>query len=422
MTDIGSKHSTTKRINLPLYNLRGVSILFVLAFHSLLAYVAFLPKGPYILDRAPYLWRAFPIVDKARWFGFDLFCAWLNIYLMTFFFFLSGFFVWSSLRRKGRYRFLLDRFIRLAVPFALAVGVLMPLANYPTYLQTASTPDFAVYWHEWLSLPFWPCGPMWFIWLLLAFDILVVAVDIIVPKWDQWLIRLSSTAQTKPIRYLAGFILASALAYVPMALAFTPSKWISFGPLSFEPSHLLHYIVYFFAGIGIGAYGIDRGLFAPDGWLLRNCTLLVLAAVSLWLLWMGANAPMALHPGLSSPVLEIVASFVFVLACASNCLALLAVGFKYARRPLPVLDGLSENAYNIYLVHYPFVIWLQFLLLTVSLPAVVKGPIVFAGTLLLSWWAVVGLRHAAGMILPMRSPTASRSFEGDPSHSDRRAF
>jgi hypothetical protein len=41
-------------------------------------------------------------------------------------------------------------------------------ALYPAYLQTDSEPSFAAYLRHWLALPFWPCGPMWFLWLLLV--------------------------------------------------------------------------------------------------------------------------------------------------------------------------------------------------------------------------------------------------------------
>jgi hypothetical protein len=44
-----------------------------------------------------------------------------------------------------------------------------------------------------------------------------------------------------------------------------------------------------------------------------------------------------------------------------------------------------------YLVHYLFVVWLQFALLGLELPAVVKAAIVFAGTLALSWSATAAL-------------------------------
>src|SRR5215469_16661452 len=77
------------RVDLPSSNLRAVVILIVVAFHSALPYLASQPPQPYAFDAAPYRWVAFPIVDHERWFGFDLFCAWQDVSLMSLMFFLA---------------------------------------------------------------------------------------------------------------------------------------------------------------------------------------------------------------------------------------------------------------------------------------------------------------------------------------------
>src|SRR5947199_4274417 len=118
------------RSSLALDNLRAFVILLVLSFHSVLAYLQFLPAEPFAFDSPPYMWRAFPIVDSQRWFGFDLYCAWQDVFLMSLFFFLSGLFVWPSLCRKGVGAFLHGRILRLGLPFALVVGLLMPPTLY----------------------------------------------------------------------------------------------------------------------------------------------------------------------------------------------------------------------------------------------------------------------------------------------------
>src|SRR5204863_8676812 len=121
------------RSSLALSNLRGFVILIVVAFHSFLAYLGSQPATQPAFDSPPYSWRAIPILDSARWFGFDLFCASQYVYLMHLMIFLSGLFVWSSLRRRGAKGFLSGRFLRLGVPFVLGVFVLMPVVHYPVY-------------------------------------------------------------------------------------------------------------------------------------------------------------------------------------------------------------------------------------------------------------------------------------------------
>jgi glucan biosynthesis protein C len=381
------------RSSLALDNLRAFVILLVLSFHSVLAYLQFLPAAPFPFDSPPYLWRAFPVVDSHRWFGFDLYCAWQDVFLMSLFFFLSGLFVWPSLCRRGPAKFLHGRILRLGLPFVLVVAILMPPTLYPTYLQTASSPGVGAYWRHWLALPFWPCGPMWFLWLLLVGDFTAAALHRFAPGLGNLLIRLSSAAEAHPARYFAGFVLASALAYVPLALAFTPSAWFQQGPFAFQLSRPLHYALYFLAGLGVGAGGVERGLLAADGPLVRRWPVWVSAAVGSLLTWMGLTGLTMAEGAASSLGLEILADLSFVFACFASCFAVLAVALRFISRRLPSLAGLRDSAYGMYLVHYLFVVWLQFALLGMALPAVIKGAVVFGGTLFLSWGTVAALRR-----------------------------
>ena len=397
------------RASLALDNMRAFVILLVVSFHSVLAYLGFLPASPFSFNSPPYLWRAVPIVDTARWFGFDLFCAWQDVFLMSLFFFLSGLFVWRSLERKGPRVFLHDRIIRLGLPFAFVAAVLMPLANYPTYLQTAADPSFAAFWRHWLALPFWPCGPMWFLWLLLVADFAAVAIHQFAPRWGAALIRASSSAGTRPMRYFAGLAVASTIAYLPLALAFTPSAWAAFGPFAFQLSRPLHYAVYFFAGVGLGACGIEDGLFARAGALVRFWIFWPIAALGSLLLWMALTALTMTGPGSPSSWLQLVANLSFIFACFSSCFAMLALVLRFSGKRLPVLDFLKRDAYGIYLVHYVFVVWLQYALVAAALVAVVKGAIVFGGTLLLSWGSVAAVRRipAAAQVIGAGRPWRS---------------
>ena len=238
------------RTSIALDNLRAYVILLVLAFHSSLAYLAFLPAQPFAFNSPPFEWRAFPIIDIHRSTALELFCAWQDVFLMTLFFFLSGLFVWPSLKRKGIPAFVADRIKRLGIPFALVVALLMPVALYPVYVQTATEPEIAAYVGHFLALPWWPCGPMWFLWLLLSADLIAAGLHKISPDWGERLARFSSLAGTRPVRYFAWLLAASALAYVPLALVFTPEAWAQFGPFAFELSCPVHYAVYFLSAPG----------------------------------------------------------------------------------------------------------------------------------------------------------------------------
>jgi hypothetical protein len=279
------------------------------------------------------------------------------------------------------------------LPFAFVVLCLMPATLYPTYLQTADNPSFSAYIRHWLQLPFWPCGPMWFLWLLLVADFAAAVLHQFAPRLGTLLLRIAPAAAARPGACFFGFIFASALAYVPLAIVFGPSAWLDQGPFAVQLSRPLHYAVYFFAGVALGAGGIEQGLLGADGPLVRRWRRWLLGAVVSFVLWMALTGlTMAPAPPL---FLRILADLSFVLACATSCGCVLACVLRFAARRLPRLASLRDCAYGMYLVHYLFVVWLQFALLGAALPGIVKGVVVFAGTLVLSWGAIAALRRAS---------------------------
>jgi hypothetical protein len=378
--------------SLALTNLRALVILTVLAFHSVLAYLGSLGPAAFPFDNPPYQWRAFPIVDSHRWFGFDIFCAWQDVYLMALMFFLSALFTWPSLARKRDWKFLSDRFQRLGVPFVFALIVVMPLALYPVYRVTAVDPSLAAYGRHFLALPFWPNGPMWFLWQLLALTVLAAGLHRFAPHWVELLGRWSSSAGARPGRYFIGLAIAAVLAYVPLALAFNPWDWSEHGPFALQLSRPLLYAVFYIAGLGIGAHGFERGLLAPDGMLARRWAVWLAVALASFVLWMGLTA-LAMTEGASAPlVLHVAVDIDYAVACAGGCFFVMAGCLRFGAVRSRILSSLAENAFGMYLVHYLFVVWLQYALLGVAMFAVAKGATVFGATLLLAWATTAAMR------------------------------
>ncbi len=371
-----------------LSNLRAYAIVMVVAFHSFIAYLASQPISPPPFER-PLEWATNPIVDAERWLGFDLFCAFQYVYLMHLMFFLSGLFVWGSIARKGGRTFLYDRFLRLGVPFVLGSFVLMPVAYYSVYRTTAVDPSWSAYWSQWLALPFWPVGPMWFLWFLLALNVVVAILYWVAPRTGELLGRLAGAAGDHPGRFFVGLLIISAATYVPMSAVFDPWQWIQIGIFGFQPSFAPQYIIYFFAGLAVGAHGIERGLLASDGMLAQRWPLWLAAAPAAFLLWLGPTA--LIVQGTAVPGLQFAADLGFVLSAATACFGLAAFFLRFATVRDRLLDSLSEHAYAIYFFHYPFVLWLQYLLLGTALFAIAKAAIAFGATLILSWAAAAAM-------------------------------
>ena len=386
-----SSSRTASPTSLALDNLRGIVILIVLGFHSALAYVSWIAAPKVGFDSAPYAWRAFPIVDSHRFFGFDLVCAWQDVYLMALMFFLSGLFVWPSLTRKKACGFARDRMLRLGIPYLFGVAVVIPLAIYPAYRVGAADPSLSGYWRALLALPFWPNGPLWFLWQLLALNLLAAFVHWLWPDALRILGRRSAAGATRVGRYFVVLIAVSALAYVPLALAYTPWNWSNSGFFAVQFCRPLNYAVYFFAGIGVGVEGIEGSLVAAGGMLARQWARWLGAALVALALWMGLTG-LTLN-GRAPLGVALASDLAYVLACGSGCFFLIATTLHFAPRRSPILGRLGADAYGLYLFHYAFVVWLQFLLLALPLFAVFKAAIVFGLALVFTWIAVTSMQR-----------------------------
>jgi surface polysaccharide O-acyltransferase-like enzyme len=83
----------------------------------------------------------------------------------------------------------------------------------------------------------------------------------------------------------------------------------------------------------------------------------------------------------------------FASYSAAMAFTVSALFVRFSASRWGLLDALQPSAYGIYLVHYVFILWLQYVLFDLSLPAFAKFAIVFTGTLSLSWAVTVMLRR-----------------------------
>jgi hypothetical protein len=376
-----SRVADDSRATVALANLRGMFVLVLLAFHGSIAYVAFATPPVGAFASPPFAWRAFPIVDTHRFLAFDIFCAWQDVYLMGLMFFVSGLFVAPSLARKGSVRFLRYRLSRLGGGFLVGVLIVIPIALYPAYRVTATTPSLAEYARDYLSLPFLPNGQVWFLWLLFAFTLVVAALHRAFPEAISRLGHLAARSGAAPSRGFLILALAAAVAYVPLALAFSPWSWNDHGLFSFQLSRPLLYGVFYIAGLAVGAHGRERGLLDPAGALGQRWRAwggLAAATLFVWMGLTGWSRSYAQDPPLA---LALVSDVSYALAATASLYFMLSLCMRFGAARVSWLDGLSRNAMTIYVLHYAPLVWLQFALMNVDMPSFVKVAIVFAGTL-----------------------------------------
>src|SRR3569623_1104190 len=183
--------------------------------------------------------------DAQTWLGFDGIVLANDSFFMAGFFFLSGLFVWPSLRRKTTSQVQGDRALRLALPFAVAALLLMPLAYYALELRRPDHLSLGAFWWKTVTVGPWPSGPVWFVWVLLMFDVLAATIYRIAPDSLAPINRLSLSGYSRPVAFFVAIAVVTTLAYVPMRLHYGVSKWFEFGPLSVQASRLLLYAACF---------------------------------------------------------------------------------------------------------------------------------------------------------------------------------
>ncbi|WP_298731919.1 acyltransferase [uncultured Chitinophaga sp.] len=354
-------------------HLRSAITVLVVAHHSSLAYTTFAS-----FNKQAYILSTHPIVDKERWIGLDIFENFNDVFFMSLMFFISGMFVLPSLTRKGVTAFIRDRFYRLFLPFAAGVTLLMMLAYYPAYYIAHGSHSIKGYVIDYFTTEAWPVGPPWFIWVLFLYNIIFA---LLFP-----LLKNKTIGSFRPGVLVSGLVVITWILYVPMAMWVGPYTWTGIGPFDFQKSRILLYFAYFLLGALAGNKRYGDGIFSGK-------------FIALWPLWIAACLLMyILLTVISAPLRQLVAQekissmtgwlvyyTVYVLSCSLSCIALVTSFKALVQAPKSWWTFLSANAYSIYLLHYIFVVWCQYALLSISAPAFIKFIITFIVALSGSW-------------------------------------
>ncbi|MCG8457784.1 MAG: acyltransferase [Holophagales bacterium] len=346
--------------------LRSFVIVLVVFHHAALAYTSFST-----FDETRYVDSTAPVVDASRWTFLDPFVTFNDTFFMSLLFLVSGLFTISSLEHKGSKSFFLARLKRLGIPFAVASLSIVPLAYWPSRLLADSGPQ-TPYWITFFGSDGWPSGPLWFLWVLLAFNGLVALADRIAPT-------LLAELRRQPTGLVV--ILVTIASYLPSSLLVSRYSWTSLGgPFDVQASRIVLYFAYFLLGTALGTSRQWR----RGGWPRHWGAWLIVGVLSFFVyVWLLMNDTIPL-PTLAS---EAILSVAFASSCAGTCLGFLGAFRRLVRGSHAIFDSLSANAYGIYIIHYVFITWIQLVLLSAPWPAWIKFSVTFAGGLTLSWGA-----------------------------------
>jgi len=370
--------------------LRSFITVLVVAHHSSLAYTTFAS-----FDKVAYIRSTHPIVDNQRWIGMDIFENFNDVFFMSLMFLIAGLFVVKSVERKGLTAFILDRFYRLFIPFVIGGTLLNLLAHYPAYLVAHGDGNHYAYVKDFFFVEQWPVGPPWFIWVLFVFNVVFAFIYQFKKSHFVKSTSASVTRTYKPAIIVLVWFLFTFTLYVPFAFWLGPGKWIGFGPFDFQVTRVAWYFGYFLLGAWLGTNHFNEGIFGTSSPLVRR-----------WPRWLfmcaGAYTLLTLVPPfLTASVKQgtlpefigyLIYFSIYVLSCTFSCLAFLTTFRALIKNPNSVWHSLSQHAYLIYLLHYPFVIWMQYWLFGAPLSTFAKFFFTSLISMIGSWILAIQLR------------------------------
>jgi Acyltransferase family len=371
----------TKTRNAALDRTRTFLTLVVLLHHSVIPYTYF------------------GHTDPKYFIGFDLIVLATDSFFMAMFFFLSGLFVWTGLARKGPLDYLRDRLIRLGLPFVICAFTLIPLAYYAIALRETPGENFLDFWRKTVIVGPWPSGPLWFLWVLFAFDLIASLLYSLSPRLLDPINRLSLRGYERPAVFFAVLLAVTVLFYIPGRVHFGGASWFEFGPFSVQHGRVLLYATYFFFGAGLGAANFDRGVLSSDGQLAKSgWGWAFIALVPYCLMWVMIYIKREIlgNPPHLPDWYEATYGLFFASFSVAIMFVILAYFLRFKQSGWSILDPMQPDAFGMFLVHYPIVLWLQYWLFDFNIPAIAKALIAFVLTVILSWAATRALRKIPG--------------------------
>ena len=305
-----------------------------------------------------------------------LFTSLNQFYFMGLFFLIAGYFVPGAVDRKGGWRFLKDRLVRLGIPLILFALLVSPFLIFVSGVYegwwSGSLKEFLMGY--WQTIGF-QSGPLWFVETLLVFSAVYVSGRAILNRLMHRPEKQGSLPVHKPLT--SGRIWAAILVLAPVSIAvriFSPidTTWHNL-QLAFFPQ----YILLFSAGI----------LAYRQGWLteisdrVRKAwsTVAIAAMISLPVIMVTIvlTSPAGPEAGLDQAkggltVLSMLTAAWEAVYCVSMPILLLTIFRRRFDRQSRLSQFLSRNAYAVYIIHAPVIVFTALMFRSLSLDPLLK--------------------------------------------------
>jgi glucans biosynthesis protein C len=310
--------------------------------------------------------------DWTRWaFAGSVVTAANQLYFMGLFFLIAGYFTPAAYDRKGPWRFLVDRVVRLGLPLALAYVLASPYLELMKSRSLGEATDG--YWHE-LAWRFrageLSPGPLWFVEALLAFSVLYAA--------GRAIMRSPGPRAPRDVGHGELLLLAAAIAASSIAIRIRY-------PSGTEVAHLQ-----------LAWFGQYTVLFAAGVWAARRDVLARLRPrlVAVWgpaavVAFVGLGVLAEASGGLPKalPLLAgglrwqaAVAAVLESIYCVGAIVTLL-VAFRDHVPATRLTSALASDAYAVYILHAPVLVAITFAMRPWAAPPPLKALVAIVMTL-----------------------------------------
>lgn len=180
-------------------NVKVVLIAAIIVIHALLGYASFVEPWTYTEYRETTLATATQVV-------LFVLAAPFGMFLIALLFLVAGLLSPPSVERKGTRRFVVDRLLRLGVPFALYVFAVQPLLTYG--LQRVLDVPVGSFWQEYGAEGRVDTGPLWFVGVLLVYSLAFAA-------WHAWRSRRPTSGHRSRREVSPGLLALVAAVVAP---------------------------------------------------------------------------------------------------------------------------------------------------------------------------------------------------------------
>jgi glucans biosynthesis protein C len=296
----------------------------------------------------------------------QMFVSGCQAFFMGFFFLISGYLTPGSFDRKGAQAFLRDRVLRLGIPLVFYDLAINPVLVYTLLVRSEGlTPPYWGFLGSYYSLDSIGTGPLWFVETLLIFAAAYAL-------WRYWIKSGGAAPHGKMpgTPAILGFILGLSLVTFAVRL-FLPIGWQS-SPFHLQFPFFPQYISLFILGILAYRRNWLAGLSDTAGrwWLtigVAGILLFPVLAVAGGAIDQGTSAFRG-GPHWQSLAYAMYESFV----CIGMCLGLTTLFRRRYNDQGRLANALSANAYTVYLIFAPVIVFLAYGLAGVHLYPLLK--------------------------------------------------